>query len=226
MPDHLPPDQARDDPDEPSRRLERRLVEGVRRRRPTAEPWPARVEELAPGRSPTDAAVLVPLLAGGGVLFTERRSDLAQHGGQISFPGGRADDDDRDLLATALREAHEEVGLEPDAVEPVGRLDPVATPSGFVIHPFVARCAPDLCLDDLRPEPGEVARILTVSLTALAAPGAHRASPVRRGGVRTLLHEFHVVARVVPPDEPERVRIWGATGRLTRQLTDLALGVG
>jgi len=76
----------------------------------------------------TDSAVLVPLFTddGGGLhaVFTRRRDDLKRHAGEISFPGGRRDPEDADLAATALREAHEEIGLPPDAVEIVGALPP------------------------------------------------------------------------------------------------------
>ena len=89
----------------------------------------------------TDAAVLVPLFIAGGdvhAVFTKRRDDLRRHAGEISFPGGREDDTDRDLTHTALREAHEEIGLEPDAVEIVGALQPTPTiATGYSVYPFV-----------------------------------------------------------------------------------------
>lgn len=83
----------------------------------------------APGK--TDAAVLIPLLLRDGELvavFTERRADLRRHAGEISFPGGRQDRPDEDLRRTALREAHEEIGLDPEHVELVGAL-PLWAPS-------------------------------------------------------------------------------------------------
>src|SRR5947208_8235892 len=93
----------------------------------------------APGR--TDAAVLVPLYLDGGELhavFTKRRDDLSRHAGEISFPGGRQDSPDEDLRRTALREAHEEIGLLPDEVELVGALPPTGTfATSYKIHPFV-----------------------------------------------------------------------------------------
>src|SRR6059058_4871495 len=99
----------------------------------------AAAELDAPGR--TDAAVLVPLYLDGGALhavFTKRRDDLSHHAGEISFPGGRQDFPDEDLRTTALREAHEEIGLPPDEVELVGALPPTPTiVTNYKIHPFV-----------------------------------------------------------------------------------------
>jgi 8-oxo-dGTP pyrophosphatase MutT (NUDIX family) len=89
----------------------------------------------------TDAAVLVPLYRSGGefyAVFTKRRDDLRRHPGEISFPGGRYDEGERDLLATALREAEEEIGLPTDAVEVLGALQPTPTiATGYAVYPFV-----------------------------------------------------------------------------------------
>ncbi len=93
----------------------------------------------APGA--TQAAVLVPLFGHpgqSGLVFTERRSDLRRHPGEISFPGGRRDGPAEDLMTTALREAEEEIGLDPGEVELVGALPPVGTfVTGYKVHPFV-----------------------------------------------------------------------------------------
>ena len=92
----------------------------------------------APGTK--DAAVLVPLYPDLRAVFTERRADLRRHAGEISFPGGRQDHPEEDLRATALREAHEEIGLDPADVELVGALPPVGTfVTGYRIFPFVGR---------------------------------------------------------------------------------------
>src|SRR5690349_567889 len=94
----------------------------------------------------TDAAVLVPLYLDSGSLhavFTKRRDDLKRHAGEISFPGGRQDFPDEDLRITALREAHEEIGLAPEDVELVGALEPVGTfVTNYKIHPFVGVIKP------------------------------------------------------------------------------------
>src|SRR5437660_5682436 len=118
----------------------------------------------------TDAAVLVPLYLEDGELhavFTKRREDLRRHAGEISFPGGRYDEGERDLVATALREAEEEIGLPPDAVEILGALQPTPTiATGYAVYPFVGMI-----------EPGrtwtlsarEVAEVIELSLSDLRA---------------------------------------------------------
>src|SRR3954454_23310654 len=93
------------------------------------------------GRRGTQAAVLLALYGWPdepGLIFTERRADLRRHAGEISFPGGRQDAEDPALVATALREAEEEIALDPAAVEIAGALPPVGTfVSGYRVHPFV-----------------------------------------------------------------------------------------
>ena len=97
-------------------------------------------------RGRTDAAVLVPLYLERGRLhavFTKRHDDLRRHPGEISFPGGRYDEGEPDLRATALREASEEIGLPEDAVEIVGALQPTPTiATGYAVYPFVGLIEP------------------------------------------------------------------------------------
>src|SRR5919206_1848303 len=133
----------------------------------------------APGR--TDAAVLVPLYVDDGDLhavFTKRRDDLSRHAGEISFPGGRQDFPDEDLRTTALREADEEIGLPPDAVELVGALPPTGTfVTSYRIHPFVGVIQPGHAW---RPQPTEVEEVLELSLPDLTR-GFEMKRLVRRG---------------------------------------------
>ena len=160
-------------------------------------------------RGSTDAGVLVPLYfdeQGLGVVFTKRRDDLRRHPGEISFPGGRRDAGDADLLATALREAHEEVGLPSDAVEVVGALQPTPTiATGYAVYPFVGMIAPGF---DWKPSAREVAEVIELPLTALRA-GYGRRRLVRRGlPIRT---DTYLVGDHL---------IWGATARILADLLD------
>jgi 8-oxo-dGTP pyrophosphatase MutT (NUDIX family) len=113
-----------------------------------------------------------------GLVFTERRADLRRHAGEISFPGGRRDHPGEELLATALREAEEEIGLDPAGVEVVGALPPIGTfVTSYKVHPFVG-----LIGDDLRFEanPSEVAAVLMFTIDELRDGFAMRRL-VRRG---------------------------------------------
>jgi len=154
-----------------------------------------------PGEEPrADAAVLVAIRDAPepGVVFTLRRDDLVHHAGQVSFPGGRADAEDRDAVATALRESREEIALDTRAVEPLGYLDRLDTTSGFSVTPVVARLAPDAVLS---PQPDEVARIFEVPLGFLLDPANLHAYDVHLHGLRSKVYEYVGVAP----------RIWGAT---------------
>ncbi len=158
-----------------------------------------------------EAAVLVPVTgwpAEPKLIFTERHADLKKHAGEISFPGGMSDEDDRDLEWTALRETHEEVSVSPDRVEVVGALAPVGTfVTSYRIQPFVGLVSGD---QPLVPNPTEVAAILEFDIDDLVDSYAMRRL-VRRGvPIRT------------PTFEMDRVLIWGATARI---LTDFLVRI-
>ena len=162
-------------------------------------------------RGGTDAAVLLALYGWPeepGLIFTERRADLRRHAGEISFPGGRQDEIDADLTTTALREAQEEIALEPARVELVGALPPVSTfVTNYRVHPFVGLVAHPAELG-LRPNPTEVETVLTFSLELLRESYEMRRL-VRRGvPIRT------------PTYEVEGQLIWGATARILGDLLE------
>ncbi len=155
----------------------------------------------------TPAAVLIPLFeyeASLHVLLTKRTETVEHHKGQISFPGGARDESDPSIIATALREAEEEIGLPAASVEVLGAIDDFATPSGFVITPVVGFIPH---LPDLRPHASEVAEILFVPLSVFLDPENERTIVRERNGV---LHRVYLY-----PFGPHE--IWGATAAIIRE---------
>ncbi len=158
-----------------------------------------------------EAAVLVPIIArddGPALLFTKRADHLGEHPGQMSFAGGGQEPGDDGLWETAVREAHEEIGLRPDEVESIGRLDDIRTITHYSISPFVVRI-PDRQYD---PDEREVAEIAVLPVSELTDfdnyENEYREHP-RYGEV--VIHYFHV----------DGYTVWGATGRILVQLLEL-----
>jgi 8-oxo-dGTP pyrophosphatase MutT (NUDIX family) len=158
-----------------------------------------------------EAAVLVPLFLKENqlhVLLTLRSARLTHHPGQIAFPGGGRDPGDADLGATAIRETEEEVGLPRAQIELLGPLDRLDTVTGFRVSPFAAAIP---FPHELQPEPAEIARILSVPLASLLAPGALRVESREFRGVQ---RSFSIYAVSDPP-------VWGATAHVLRGLMEL-----
>jgi 8-oxo-dGTP pyrophosphatase MutT (NUDIX family) len=172
---------------------------------------------LAPAEA-TAAAVLVPLQVVGDavhVVYTRRARALPTHAGQVAFPGGVSDPGrDADAAATALREAHEEIGLAPGDVRLLGPLDDIATVSSrFLITPWVGLVPhPYAWIPSAR----EVDAVFTVALERLRAPDAERRELWDFDGTRVPIDFFPIDGHV----------IWGATHRITRNLLDVWREVG
>jgi 8-oxo-dGTP pyrophosphatase MutT (NUDIX family) len=147
------------------------------------------------------------------VVLTRRAQHLRSHRGEVSFPGGGEEPHDADLWATALRESHEEVGLEPAAVHLLGGLDHLRTVTGrSYVVPFVG------CVDEpprLEPDPGEVERILLVPLAELLAEGVYREEYWGLPGMERPIMFFEI----------EGDTVWGATASMLRNLLELVLGL-
>ena len=159
------------------------------------------------------AAVLVPLVARDEVtvLLTQRTDALRAHAGQIAFPGGRIDPEDGGALQAALREAHEEIGLNGRFVEFLGYLDPYVTGTGFLVQPCVALVEPGFT-PSLNED--EVAEAFETPLAFLMDPANHRrGSRVRDGRIRRFYEMPY-----------GRYYIWGATAGIIRNLYERLYG--
>ncbi|MDB5964982.1 MAG: hydrolase [Polaromonas sp.] len=177
------------------------------------------VEKKFSDRQPALAAVLVPLVMRDELtlLLTQRTAHLSTHSGQVAFPGGRTDEGDADAVDTALREAHEEIGLPREHVEVLGTLPTYVTGTAFIITPVVALVRPGFVL---QPNPGEVADVFEVPLAYLMNPANHRRHEREFEGVtRQWLSMPYMDAT---PDlqgaSPTERYIWGATAGMLRNL--------
>ncbi len=170
-------------------------------------------EREAPHRIPS--AVLVPILEKEGILhllFIRKAEDNSRHSGQVSFPGGAYEENDRDLLTTALRETHEELGIPPHLWRILGRLEAVRTRgTPFVIHPFVGYLEGEATFT---PNPQEVARIFTVPMDYILERHPFQVHPLKWKG--------KTYNTFVIPYQGEI--IWGATARILDALCHLVKG--
>lgn len=204
------------------------LIETLKQRLADDLPGPSRHLAMAPShrgiidpdtareRFHLEGAVLVllyPSAGGASVVYTIRRADLRNHGGQVSFPGGRREEGES-LEETAIREAGEEVGIDREAVELIAELTPLyIPPSRYIVHPFVgaARSRPDFTRGE-----DEVDRILEVPLRKLLDPESRS---VERWNIRGQESD-------VPFFDVADVRIWGATAMITSELLAAVEPVG
>jgi 8-oxo-dGTP pyrophosphatase MutT (NUDIX family) len=157
-----------------------------------------------------EAAVLVGLVQrpeGTQVLLTRRTDVLRNHAGQVSFPGGRLEADDRDAASAAVRETFEEVGIAPALVMPLGYLDPFTTITGFRVLPVVATIAADYVA---RPDPNEVAEVFEVPLAFLLDPANLGSLAMEHRGRVRQVWEFSYPSQ----------RIWGVTAAILLNLRE------
>lgn len=161
------------------------------------------------GEAHAPAAVLVAITdrAEPGVILTKRSAALRKHAGQVAFPGGRKDPGDADLIATALREAEEEIALPRAAVDILGTTDPYRTATGFAIVPVVGVIPPDL---PLVPQPGEVEAIFEVPLAYLLDPDRRTRHVVQMDGFGE--RHYHEILW-------QDWRIWGVTAAMIVNLS-------
>ncbi len=182
-----------------------------------AESWlldlRARLSSPPPRRLPPSearaASVLVPLFVNAGELWTvltKRTDDLPTHRGQIAFPGGGREIGE-DAWATALRETHEEVGLEPTRVFRLGELDETGSPVGFRVIPCVGAVPYPF---ETQPNAAEIAEVFAVPLTAFANPDLVEEREVKIDGKQRNLLIYHV----------GRHQVWGLTARILENLLD------
>lgn len=161
----------------------------------------------APG-SHAQAAVLVPITARSepGLILTQRPEWLRRHAGQVAFPGGRMDPEDADEIATALREAQEEIGLPPGQVRIIGKAPPYLSGSGFHITPVLGIVPPDLIYE---PCPDEVASIFEVPLSFV----------LDRANAELRTTDWNGIERQYFDMQWQGRRIWGVTAGILHNLS-------
>jgi len=207
---HLPPLPA-----------EALTADALKRRFADTRPWTpefhgdARLFALE--REPIAASVLVPLVQrddGLRVLLTRRTDHLTDHAGQVSFPGGRAEADDVDVVDTALREAQEEVGLPRERVQVLGPLNTYSTVSSYVVTPIVGLVQPpfELALDAF-----EVAEAFEVPLQFLMTPAHHHRHAAEFEGVKRQFLSMPWQG-IDAQGQAREYFIWGATAAMLRNL--------
>lgn len=196
-------------------------ADALKRRFADTRPWTpefhgdARLFALE--REPIAASVLVPLVErddGLRVLLTRRTDHLTDHAGQVSFPGGRAEGHDVDVIDTALREAEEEVGLPRERVQVLGPLNTYSTVSSYVVTPIVALVQPPF---ELALDPFEVAEAFEVPLQFLMTPAHHHRHAAVFEGIKRQFLSMPWQG-LDAQGRPREYFIWGATAAMLRNL--------
>lgn len=171
------------------------------------EAHPRRMVEV-PGRR--QAGVLIMLFERDGepwVVLTERTHTVSLHKGEISFPGGARDPEDKDLWATAVRETVEELGVDPNTLQQLGAMDDYPTfSSGYIVSPFIAAVEPP---EEWHASEAEIAQVIEIPLRRLLDVG--RMEVWERDGIRFPMHIFDV----------DEHRIWGVTAFILRRFLDI-----
>jgi 8-oxo-dGTP pyrophosphatase MutT (NUDIX family) len=194
-------------------RIRRRLLPDPQAAEVTGTLVPDWMPEGGFSGPPRDAAVLIALVRRGealSVLYTERSPELRSHSGQIAFPGGKIDPDDAGPGDAAVREAHEEVALEPADAHVLGYLPAYFTGSNYMITPVVAEVVPHA---DFVPNPGEVKSVFEVPLPLLMREESFGTFRIRR---KDQEHTTWQIAH-------QGLVIWGITANLTRRFYELVL---
>lgn len=173
-------------------------------------------------RAPAQAAVLVPIVMRGPdfsqstILLTQRANRMSTHSGQIAFPGGKVDPQDASHQAAALREAQEEVGLDPKLVQVIGQLPVYITGTAFWVTPVIALVSPEL---ELTPNTDEVQDVFEVPMSFLMNPAHHRRHAFEwQGAQRQWFSMPYQEPRLVHNGQSAEVErfIWGATAAMLR----------
>lgn len=173
-----------------------------------------RQEERVPWQTARPASVLIPLVERAGEVFVwliKRPDTMLHHSGQVAFPGGKRDPDDRTSMVTALRETHEELGFPPDLIEIHGRLDDVPTITGFIITPWIGWLK-----QDVPPVPNEheIARAFCAPLGAFVWEKP-----------KPQLFRGKGLTRIVPSWFYDGEIVWGATARIMMTFASLVRDV-
>jgi len=178
-----------------------------------SDDWPYRLKHKLSGTL-KPAGVLIPVIERDttnlSLLLTQRSAELKHHAGQVSFPGGGWEPDDTDIVATALRETHEEVGISQDDVTVIGYLSPMPTITGYAVTPIVGVVSGDI---ELRLDRTEVEYSFEVPLRFLMDVGNQKMVNFDLDGRATTMAEYHYDGQ----------RIWGATAFIIQELIKLLI---